>query len=129
MGQQLYGLGRPAGIQGAGDILAHIGLEVVHREGGGPATVLDVALGKGYRNRVLCIFAVYHNLVSGHPGGLVSGTGQFKGKLKGYRFYFLLLVRLILIRIAFRLCAGEQEGCCRNYCYDCKYLFHMSSFL
>ena len=67
---------RIGGVQGAGAIVALVGIEAVHLHRGGFPVTGDVPGGEGHDHLVLGIFAVDDDLVAGLPGGL-EGGGDF----------------------------------------------------
>ena len=73
---QVVGHGGGIGcVQGAAAVLAPVRIQVLHREGGRFAVGRDVTGTQGDGDLVLGIFAVHHDLVAGHPGGL-EGRGS-----------------------------------------------------
>ena len=85
MGKVVYGFCGPGGVQIAGAFLVHVGDEF-YDLGCRTAVRRYVSCLKSYGNLVLGIFAVYHDIVAGHPFGLQAAGWQYEAHRLGYGY-------------------------------------------
>ena len=112
-------------IQRTGAVLPLIRIEAVHGLCGRFSVRGDIPCGKGHGDLVLCIFAVNHNLVSGHPGGL-GAVREHEGKRTGFGLCLFLGGNGVYGVGSFLVLAGEnKKGCrtCKEYSIN---VFHSS---
>ena len=114
---EVVGQGRRVrGIQRAAAVFPLVRVKVVHGNGGRFAVGGNVSGREGHGYLVFGIFAVHHNLVAGHPGGLHGRRGFFAllqnnfGEDEGERAGFRLDLGSHGLRSNRLLAAGRRQG-------------------